>query len=132
MKSIVPRYTREIPQRARLEAAKCKKCGHIEFPPRLVCSKCGHREFEPVTLKKSGTLLTYTIIYTPAEAFAMQAPFAVGIVELDDGVRLTTQIVDTPFDQLEIGRRVEIIFRRVQKEGHAGVLEYGYKAVVVD
>ncbi len=132
MKSIVPRYTREIPQRARLEAAKCTQCGHIEFPPRLICSKCGNREFEPVTLQKTGTLLTYTIIYTPAEAFAMQAPFAMGIVELDDGVRLTTQIVDTPFDQLEVGKRVEIIFRRVQKEGHAGILEYGYKAVLVD
>lgn len=132
MKSIVPRYTREIPQRARLEGAKCLKCGHIEFPPRLVCSKCRHREFETISLQKTGTLLTYTIIYTPAEAFSMQTPFAVGIVELDDGVRLTTQIVDVPLDELKIGKRVEMIFRLVQKEGHAGILEYGYKAVLTD
>ena len=44
---IVPRYTREIPHRYRLEANKCTKCGFIAFPRRLVCPECGHEAKDP-------------------------------------------------------------------------------------
>jgi uncharacterized OB-fold protein len=57
-----PRYWRGIPQRYRLEAGKCKKCGKIYFPPRLICDECKGREFEKVNLSKEGKILTYTII----------------------------------------------------------------------
>jgi uncharacterized OB-fold protein len=123
------RYWREIPQRYRLEAAKCKKCGAVSFPPRLVCSSCRAREFESVTLADKGKILTYTIIRVPPQPFADQAPYAVGIVELDDGARLTGQIVDCHFEDLKIGGRVRIEFRKVFQEGEAGVIYYGYKFV---
>ena len=40
---ISPRYHREIPQRYRLEAGKCKGCGSVSFPPRIVCPECGKK-----------------------------------------------------------------------------------------
>ena len=123
------RYWREIPQRYRLEAAKCKKCGFVAFPPRLVCPKCGAREFEPTKLAEAGQLLTYTVIRVPPGPFEDQAPYAVGIAELDDGVRLTAQVVECDFASLAVGRRVKLEFRKVSEEGHAGVIYYGYKFV---
>jgi len=123
------RYWREIPQRYRLEAAKCKKCGAICFPPRLICPNCKSREFEAIRLAEKGKVITYTIIRVPPQQFVDQAPYAIGIVELNDGVKLTGQIVDCDFEDLKTGLRVKIEFRKIFQEGEAGILCYGYKFV---
>jgi hypothetical protein len=123
------RSWREIPQRYRLEAGKCQNCGFISFPPRAICPACKARKFETITLADKGKILTYTIIRVPPQPFVDQAPYAVGIVELDDGVKLTGQIVDFDFEQLKIGRRVKIEFRKIFQDGEAGVIYYGYKFV---
>jgi uncharacterized OB-fold protein len=123
------RYWREIPQRYRLEANKCKKCGFVSFPPRLICPQCRNREFEEAKLADKGKVLTFTVIRVPPRQFVDQAPYAVGIVELDDGVKLTGQIVDCDFEDLKIGQRVKIEFRKIFDEGEAGIICYGYKFV---
>jgi len=125
------KYWREIPQRYRLEAGKCKTCGAIYFPPRLVCAKCRSRSFETVRMNDEGALLTFTVIRVGPSQFADQTPYAVGIVELDGGVRITAQIADCDFDKLAIGQRLRIEFRRIRKEGDAGILCYGYKCVPI-
>lgn len=123
------RIWREFPQRYRLEAAKCKGCGKVHFPPRLVCNSCLSRGFETVHLKDRGRIVTYTVIHVAAPQFAAQAPFAVTIVELEDGVRITAQYVDWEPEELKTGQLVRLEFRKVQEEGPAGVISYGYKAV---
>jgi uncharacterized OB-fold protein len=128
---ISPRYFREIPQRYRLEAGKCKKCGALFFPPRLVCSKCRTSEFETLQLQDEGKILTYTIIRVGPDRFSKETPYAIGIVELNDGLKLTTQIVDTALEKIQIGKKVKLVFRKIQEDGRAGILCYGYKAVVV-
>ena len=126
------RYWREIPQRYRYEAAKCDACARIHFPPRLVCSGCRGRTFSTTTLAPEGEVETFTIIRVPPTGFTAETPYAVGIVRLDDGVKVTAQIVDVDLDELRIGQRVRVEFRRVQKEGEAGLLCYGYKFVPVE
>jgi uncharacterized OB-fold protein len=125
------RYWREIPQRYRLEAAKCQGCGSVWFPPRLICPECGKREFEPVTLSDRGTVQTYTVINVGPTDFRDEVPYAIGIVELEGGVMMQCQIADCEADELEIGMPVKIEFRKVKQEGEAGILCYGYKAVPV-
>ena len=127
---IVPRYTREIPQRFRLEGAECTGCGKISFPPRRICPSCSGQDFRPRTLAREGTILSYTIVHVAAESFELQTPFAVGIIETPEKVRLTAQIVDCDFSELSIGKKVRLVLRKIQKEGHAGILQYGYKAVL--
>lgn len=128
---ISPRYVREIPQRYRLESGKCKKCGTIFYPPRLVCSKCKSQEFEKVNLNNEGKILTFTIIRVGSEKYSQEIPYAIGIIELNDGVRLMAQIVDTDFEKIAIGKKVKLFFRKIQEDGKAGILCYGYKAVVI-
>ncbi|MCK4432286.1 MAG: Zn-ribbon domain-containing OB-fold protein [Candidatus Aminicenantes bacterium] len=124
------RYWREIPQRYRLEANKCSKCGIKFFPPRLICPECKNRELEKTKIAETGKIITYTIIRVPPHQFVDQAPYAVGIVELDDGVKLTAQIVDCDFEDLKIGQKVRIEFRKIFDEGESGILCYGYKFVL--
>ncbi len=125
------RSWRAYPQTYRLEAARCVKCEKVLFPPRLICDKCKGREFRHFNMKRTGKVVTHTIIRTPSDAFSGEAPFVVGIVEMDDGPRLTTQIVDVPFDEVKIGMPVRLEFRRVLEDGEAGAIQYGYKAVPV-
>lgn len=128
---ISPKYFREIPQRYRLEAGKCKQCGQVYFPPRLICPECKSKQFEMIRLNPEGKLLTYTIIRVASDKFSLQAPYAVGIVELKDGVKLTTQIADVDFDKIKIGMKLKLVFRKIQDEGAAGLHCYGYKAIVI-
>jgi uncharacterized OB-fold protein len=102
---------RETPQRYRLEAGRCTKCGKIHYPPRRVCDACGARDFEQTTLPYTGKLVTYTI------------------VELDNGVRTHCQLADVDFNKLQVGMPVKLEFRRIQEGGEAGMIHYGHKAV---
>lgn len=126
-----PRIWRGMPQRYRYEAGKCKKCGRVFFPPRLICSSCKSRKFETIRLNRTGKVLTYTIIRVPPSQFKDEAPYAMAVVELEGGGRITAQIVDCDFEKLDIGMSVKIEFRRIQAEGEAGVIGYGYKCVPV-
>lgn len=121
------RYTREIPQRFRLEAAQCTGCGKVMFPPRLVCPDCGKRDFKPTRLNETGTVQTFTIIHVSPDQFATQTPYVIGIVDLGDGVRIMSQIVDCAPNEVTIGSKVQIVFRKIQEEGKHGLLCYGYK-----
>ena len=122
-------YHREIPQRYRLEAAKCQQCGKVQFPPRRVCAKCKSTSFERVRLSDEGKLLTFTVVRVASDRFSQQTPYMMGIVELSDGVCVTMQIVETEVDKVEIGQKVKVVFRRIQEDGRAGILCYGYKGV---
>ncbi len=125
------RYWREIPQRYRYEAAKCNGCGKVFFPPRTVCNSCRGREFTKHILAQTGTVETFTVIRVAPTGFGDEAPYAVGIIKLDDGVSTTAQIVDCDVDTLAIGDKVKLEFRKVQEDGASGVLCYGYKFVPV-
>jgi uncharacterized OB-fold protein len=122
------RYTREIPQRYRLEAGKCSSCGKIYYPPRRVCV-CGGRDFEAVTLADTGKVMTYTVIRVAPADFNDEVPYAIGIVEVDGGVRLMAQLVDVPLEDIKTGMPVRLEFRKIYQEGEAGIICYGHKAV---
>ncbi|MGD8979823.1 MAG: Zn-ribbon domain-containing OB-fold protein [candidate division WOR-3 bacterium] len=126
-----PRYRREMPQRYRLEAAKCRGCGQLSFPPRKVCKGCGARDFDTEKISDYGKILTFTTIRVAPKDFETQVPYSVAIVESDNGVRLTTQVVDCKPEDVEIGKRVRFVFRKLYPEGHTGIICYGYKAILV-
>ena len=88
------------------------------------------KKFKTINLKDHGKLLTYTVIRVASDKFSKETPFAVGIVEVSDGVRLTTQIADVDVEKLKIGQKVKLVFRRIQDDGKAGIHMYGYKAVL--
>ncbi|HID38073.1 MAG TPA: Zn-ribbon domain-containing OB-fold protein [Calditrichaeota bacterium] len=128
----VPSYWREMPQRYRLEAAKCLHCGKVYFPPRQICSNCKQRSFETVRLNRKGKLLTYTIIHVAPSVFTDQVPYAIGIVELEHNLRLLCQIADCNLQEIKTGMSVALEFRRITEDGEAGIIHYGYKAVPDD
>ncbi len=128
--SISPRYTREIPQRFRLEAQKFSN-GQVSLARRIISPDGTTAESEKITLSGFGTILTFTVIHIASDDFAKETPYAVAIVETDEGARLTTQIVDCSIADIKIGGKVEFIFRKLSEEGLSGIINYGYKALLV-
>ena len=123
----VPRYWREIPERSRLECVKCKECDHVLYPPRSRCDRCGSYSFEPYTLPNKGKLLTFSIVRSPPAGFENLVPFLLGIIELDDGTRITTQITDMDPKDASIGMRLEAVFRKISEDGDSGIISYAIK-----
>jgi len=125
-----PKYWREIPQRYRFEAGKCKKCGKVSFPPRLICPACGTREFDKTKINDHGKIETFTIIRVAPSGFGDQVPYAIAIIDLGEGVRILAQVADCEPEELKIGLPVRLEFRKIQQEGHDGIICYGYKGVL--
>ena len=125
----VARNWRQIPERYRMEAKKCKKCGHIDFPGRLICPECQAKDFDTFNLSGKGKLISHTIIRTAPDGFLDLAPYAVGIIELEDDVRIMAQITDCDPEKLETGDTLIAKFRRMNEEGKTGMIIYSYKFV---
>ena len=124
------RYTREIPHRYRLEAQKFDD-GYVTLANRYISPESGSKNFENITLKGTGTILTYTFVNIAADAFAKQTPFPVAVIETDEGARLTAQVVDCNNEDVKIGEKVEFVLRKMGEEGESGIINYCYKAILI-
>jgi uncharacterized OB-fold protein len=93
----------------KLMAGKCARCGKIHLPPRPLCDKCFGQDFAWIEISGKGTLLTFTVIYIAPALFQAMAPYAVGIVQLENGAKIPGIIAATQ-DQLQIGMRLQIDF----------------------
>ena len=84
---------------------------------------------ETVRLPRQGKLATFTTIHSAPSSFSNQIPLIIAIVELEGGVRLTTQVVDVAPEDLRTGMSVRLEFRKIQQDGVSGVISYAHKAV---
>ncbi len=93
----------------KLMAGKCTHCGKIHLPPRPLCDNCFHQEFTWLEIAGKGKLLTYTVIHVAPQQFQRLAPYAVGIIQLENGLKLPGMITATQ-EQLQIGMDLTIDF----------------------
>jgi len=117
----VPRFWREIPQRYNLIGNQCGACNRIYFPPRESCPYCRRKSMDKmknIKLNGKGKIVTYSIIHVAPERFEGQAPYPIAVIKLDEGPRLTAQIVDCNIDDVKIGMRVQSTFRKIQEDGY--------------
>ncbi|MDD1718153.1 MAG: Zn-ribbon domain-containing OB-fold protein [Methanoregulaceae archaeon] len=123
----VARFWRKIPQRYNLIGTRCRTCGRYFFPPRTLCPDCRRAgEIEEYRFKGTGAVVTHTVIRSASEQFEQQTPYVLAIIQLDEGPRLTAQIV-CPVDEIRMGMRVRPVFRKIAVDGESGVIHYGTK-----
>ena len=121
-------HWRRYRERYRLLGTKCDNCGKIFFPLRTICPNC-RREGRPQSLSFSGKgkVYAFTIIHVPPEGFESFIPYAVGLIQLDEGPKVTSQIVDCNPEDIYIGMPVEFCFRKLREQGNEGIICYGFK-----
>ncbi len=105
----VENFYRYCAQR-KLMGVKCSKCGAILWPPREVCPKCLGSELEWYEFKGRGRLLTYTLIHFPPIQFQALAPYAVGILKLEDGPHMPGMLRNMKLEELRIGMELQVDF----------------------
>ena len=94
----------------KLKAGKCLKCEKIHLPPRPLCDNCLSQDFEWVNISGKGKLLTYTVIHIAPEQFQALVPYVVGIVELENGLKIPGMIQKINQEQLKIGMALTLDF----------------------
>jgi uncharacterized OB-fold protein len=101
----------------RLVVQRCTVCGTLRFPAREICTQCVSRDVEWVPVAGRGTVFSYNIVHQVYDpGFANLVPYAVVVVELEEGVRLVSNLVDcTPAD-IRIGMPVEVVFEVLTSE----------------
>lgn len=106
---------------------KCTACGVQLFPPLGICPKCLQKDrFEQVLLGPYGRLFTYSIVRQGPPHYAQETPYAIGYVDLDEGVRVFAPLWAKSFAELQIGLAMELFTARLYTDA-AGINVIGYK-----
>ena len=99
-----------------LRLQQCSGCSHTYFPPRPFCPDCGSRDVNVIKASGKGRLFSYIINHLPAPG--MKPPFTVAVVELEEGPRMMSNILDcepSP-EALELDMPLEVTFERLSDE----------------
>jgi uncharacterized OB-fold protein len=100
-----------------LRAQRCSACHRHRWPPSILCPHCLADGGEWVKLSGRGTIYSFIVVHRPQHpAFFDDVPYNVAIVELEEGIRLHTNIIDHPADKLAVGLPVEVVFTKVNDE----------------
>ena len=96
---------------------RCGECDTFRHLARYMCAKCGSPEFSWEQSSGNGTLFSWTITHQALHpAFAGDIPFIAAVVELDEGVRMATRLVDCDHDKLELDLAVELDFETISTD----------------
>ena len=92
-----------------LRLQNCDACDNTYFPPRPFCPECGSREVSVIKASGRGKLHSYIINHLPSPGFN-DGPFAIAVVELEEGPRLTTNIVNCGVDEVLVDMPVKATY----------------------
>ena len=128
----VPRFWRRLKNLYRLIGTHCENCDEYYYPPRNLCPECrrtGH--VVPFKFNGLGEVVTYTIIHSAAKDYAKHTPYILAIIKLDEGPRLTSQVI-CDHEDIHIGMKVKSAFRKLGEESEKGMIYYGTKFVPME
>ena len=103
-----------------LMGTRCRDCGEVLLGEAIACQLCQSQNVESISLSRTGKLYSYTINwnrppgdYKGPEPFQ---PFAVGLVELPEGIRIVSVLTDCDFDKLKVGMNLELSVEELYKD----------------
>ena len=109
----------------RLLIQRCTDCGTLRHPWLPGCNACGCLDWDTVEASGAGTVYSYVVMHHPPfpaftesdHAADAAGPYAVGLIELAEGVRMVSNVVGVPYDKVRIGLPVRVEFRSYEDEG---------------
>ena len=100
-----------------LRFQRCRDCRSWRHVPREMCAECGSWEWEWERSTGRGTVFTWTVVVRALHpAFQEACPYAPVVIEMEEGVRILSQLTDCPPDQLQIDMPVEVVFEDTSEE----------------
>jgi len=95
-----------------LVTQQCVNCGKLLHPPRPMCPRCHGLEMVWIELAGTGTVYSYALLHHPQHP-AFSYPVIAALVDLDEGIRLLSNLVRIDTDDVRIGMRVRVLFKAV-------------------
>jgi uncharacterized protein len=99
----------EAARDGRLVAQRCRSCGRFHHPPRPMCPHCHSLDHDMVPVSGHGTVYSYAMLHHPQNP-RFEYPVVAALVDLDEGVRLVTNLVDVEPADVRIGLAVTVTF----------------------
>jgi uncharacterized OB-fold protein len=99
-----------------LRIQRCDSCARAVFYPRAICPHCFAEKLSWIVASGKGTIYAYTIAHQAFGRFAEDVPFVVILVELEEGVRMLSRLLDAPREQVRVGAEVRVTFEKVEEE----------------
>ena len=104
-------------KRHELLLQKCQECGHYRYPPGETCPSCLSDKLEWVKVSGRGSVYTWTVFHRAYHpAYKDDIPYAVVVVELEEGPRMITNLVNCRIEDIKMGMPVEVVFDDVTEE----------------
>ncbi len=126
--SAAPAHWRRMKERYRLMGSKCETCGSTFFPTTNVCPNCRRKgKLVPIEFSGRGTVFSYTVIHAAPKMLEEFTPYVLALVQLQEGPKVLSQVVDCNMEQLKVGMEVEACFRKLFEQDNGGIISYGFK-----
>jgi uncharacterized OB-fold protein len=106
----------------KLVAQRCRDCGRLRHPPRPMCPECHSIQQEAVELAGTGTVYSYAILHHPRNP-AFTYPVIAVLVDLDEGVRVVSNLVGVEPADVRIGAPVRVTFEATADDMTVPVFE---------
>lgn len=121
-------HWRAFRERYGLVGSKCELCGRYFFPGRVICPACRRKgKMSEHRFSGKGRVYSFTVVRTPPTGFEIFIPYLMAIVELEEGARVVSQLVDCKPEEVQIGMSVEACFRKIREQNKSGLVLYGFK-----
>jgi uncharacterized OB-fold protein len=116
-------------EKPRLIGQKCRACGLTLYPPKVICPKCWRNDhFEELLLGPYGRLFTFSVVRVGTPQYAQSTPYALGYVDLAEGVRVFAQLAVPDFQELAIGLELELFIDKLYAdEENRNVVGYKFR-----
>lgn len=99
----------------RLLYQSCGKCGAALFDPGPLCRQCGSDQLQWAQSAGRGVLYSYSVVHRPQHP-VFTVPYVVALVELEEGYRMVTNVVNCEVEQIRVGMPLQVLFHRVDGE----------------
>ncbi len=99
-----------------LRIQHCNACSEAVFYPRSICPHCHADSLSWIVASGKGTIYSYTVAHQGFGPFATDVPFVIAIVELEEGARMMSRIVDAPRERVMVGAEVNVLFESVGED----------------
>jgi uncharacterized OB-fold protein len=110
------RWFFEACARHELVLQKCSSCGTVRFYPRALCPSCMSSKTDYLRASGRGRVYTFTVTHqNQAPGFRDELPYVMAYVELDEGPRILTNIINTPPGEVKIDLPVEVVFEDIDE-----------------
>ena len=107
-------------EKPRLIGSQCRKCGEVFFPRRedVLCSHCQSSTFSEIKLSRTGKVYSYSVVMQrpPVYYKAAEVPYALGWVELPEGIRVETLFTGCDPNDVKVGMEVEMLVDKLHTE----------------